>query len=119
MDFPGDGVSLLILPRLPFPYPDALAEFQRKKYDSVQSYIQAVALPDMLIKLRQGFGRAIRAETDTCAVAVLDERATPGNRYYHDLISTLPEMRMTRNLRDVEEFIRRVKPARYFKERLE
>ena len=78
-------------------------------------YIQAVALPDMLIKLRQGFGRAIRTETDTCVVAILDERAGPGGRYYHDILSILPKMRMTRSLRDVEDFIHRVKPADYFK----
>ena len=114
MNFPGDGVSLLILPHLPFPYPDALAEFERKKYDSLQSYIQAIALPDMLIKLRQGFGRAVRTETDTCVVAILDERATPGNRYYHDILSVLPEMRITRSLQDVEDFIHRVKSADYF-----
>ena len=116
MNFPGDGVSLLIIPHLPFPYPDAMAEFERKKYESLQAYIQSVALPDMLMKLRQGFGRAIRTETDTCVVAVLDERAVPGNRYYHDILSVLPRMRMTRNLQDVEDFIRRVKSEQYFKE---
>ena len=119
MNFPGDGVSLLIIPHLPFPYPDAMAEFERKKYESLQAYIQSVALPGMLMKLRQGFGRAIRTETDTCVVAVLDERAAPGNRYYHDSLSVLPKMRMTRNLQDVEDFIRRVKPERYFRERLD
>ena len=115
MNFPGDGVSLLILPRLPFPYPNAMSEFERKKYDSLQSYIQSVALPDMLIKLRQGFGRAIRTETDTCVVAILDERAVPGSRYYQDIVSVLPPMQKTRSLQDVEEFIRRVKPEEYFK----
>ena len=119
MNFPGDGVSLLIIPHLPFPYPDAMAEFERKKHDNLQSYIQAVALPDMLMKLRQGFGRAIRTETDTCVVAILDERAAPGGRYHHDILSTLPKMRTTRSLQDVEDFIRRVKPERYFKERLD
>ena len=114
MNFPGDGVSLLIIPHLPFPYPDAMAEFERKKYKSLQAYIQSVALPDMLIKLRQGFGRAVRTETDTCVAAILDERATPGSRYYHDILSVLPEMRTTRSIRDVEDFIRRVKPADYF-----
>ena len=117
MNFPGDGVSLLIIPHLPFPYPNAMAEFERKKHDTLQSYIQAVALPDMLIKLRQGFGRAIRTETDTCVIAILDERAVPGSRYYHDILSTLPRMRTTRSLQDVEDFIRRVKSGQYFKER--
>ena len=31
-DFPGDCVSLLILPRLPFPMPDAVKEQERMKH---------------------------------------------------------------------------------------
>ena len=117
MDFPGDCVSLLIFPRLPFPYPDAASEFERRRYDDLHSYIEASAVPEMQVKLKQGFGRAIRTETDTCVIAVLDERATPGNRYYQDILTALPEMRRTRSLRDVEDFIRSVKSEQYFKER--
>ncbi len=38
-------------------------------------FIRAVVVPEMQIKLKQGFGRAIRAETDTCIISILDERA--------------------------------------------
>ena len=38
----------------------------------VQDYIREVIIPDMQVKLRQGFGRAIRTETDTCVVSILD-----------------------------------------------
>ena len=110
-------MSLLIFPRLPFPYPDAASEFERRRYDDLHSYIEASAVPEMQVKLKQGFGRAIRTETDTCVVAVLDERATPGNRYYQDILTALPQMRRTQSLRDVEDFIRSVKSAQYFKER--
>ena len=41
---------------------------------------------------RQGFGRAIRTETDTCAVAVLDPRAARGRRYFQSMAEALPEM---------------------------
>ena len=115
MNFPGDCVSLLIFPHLPFPYPDSVSEFERKKHKTLQAYIEASAIPEMQIKLRQGFGRAIRTETDTCVVAVLDERAMPGRRYYKDILSVLPEMRKTRSIQDVEGFIRRVKPEGYFR----
>ena len=118
MNFPGDGVSLLIFPHLPFPYPDSVAEFERKKHETVRAYIEASAIPEMQIKLRQGFGRAIRTETDTCVVAILDERAAPGRAYHQDTLSVLPEMRKTRSIRDVEDFIRRVKPAEYFEKPL-
>ena len=70
----------------------------------------------MQIKLRQGFGRAVRTETDTCVIAILDERATPGSTYYQDILTVLPEMRKTRSLEDVERFIRSVKPEEYFEE---
>ena len=70
-DFPGDCVSLLIIPRLPFAVPDALKEKEREKYPGLKSFIRAVAVPEMQIKLKQGFGRAIRTETDTCVIAIL------------------------------------------------
>jgi len=115
-DFPGDCVSLLIIPRLPFSVPDALKEKAREKYPSLKSFIRAVVVPEMQIKLKQGFGRAIRTETDTCVVAILDERAAKGQRYRRDVVVALPEMPVTGSLREVERFIRRVKADDYFRE---
>ena len=115
-DFPGDCVSLLIIPRLPFPIPDAVKEKRKANYPSTQAFIRAVAVPDMQIKLMQGIGRSIRKETDTCVIAILDERATPGQRHYNAIMSVLPKMPRTRSLEDVERFIRRVKPGSYFSE---
>ena len=80
-DFPGDCVSLLIIPRLPFAVPDALKDKERERHPSLKSFIRAVAVPEMQIKLKQGFGRAIRTETDTCVIAILDERAEIGRAH--------------------------------------
>lgn len=44
-----------------------------------------IVVPEMQIKLKKGFGRAIRTETDTCDVAILDERSMPGQRYFEDV----------------------------------
>lgn len=86
MDFPGDCVSLLIIPRLPFPLPDAKSEKEREGFESLSDFIQSAVVPEMQIKLRQGFGRAIRTETDSCVVAVLDERASRENgRYFESM----------------------------------
>lgn len=115
-DFPGDCVSLLIIPRLPFAVPDILKEKEREKYPSLKSFIRAVAVPEMQIKLKQGFGRAIRTETDTCIIAILDERASKGQRYRKNVLAALPEMPVTGSLREVERFIRRVKADDYFRE---
>ena len=82
VDFPGDMVSLLVIVRLPFPVPDPVREARREQYGDLHAYIQAEIVPEMQQKLRQGFGRAIRTETDSCAIAILDPRATPGGRYH-------------------------------------
>ena len=113
-DFPGDCVSLLVIPRLPFAYPDALKEKERENYPSLRQFIQNVAVPEMQIKLRQGFGRAIRTEADTCVIAILDERASHGRRYYAAMRDALPDMRTTSSLRAVTKFLRERKPESYF-----
>ncbi len=115
-DFPGNCVSLLVIPRLPFPMPDALKEKERERYPDLHSFLRAVVVPEMQIKLKQGFGRAIRTETDTCVVAILDERAVHGRRYFRDIVTALPEMPVTNSIQEVERFIRAVKPDSYFQE---
>lgn len=114
VDFPGDMVSSLILVRLPFPVPDPLSEAERETYPTLQEYIRAVIVPDMQRKLRQGFGRAIRTETDTCVVSILDKRAAPGGRYRMAVLEALPKTRLSDKLEDVEEFIRAKKGPDYF-----
>lgn len=116
MDFPGDMVSLLVIARLPFPVPDPVSEAERKQYPSLQEYIRAVVLPDMQSKLRQGFGRAIRTETDTCVVAVLDRRAAEGQRYHAAMLEALPKCRLSDSLEDVARFIRERKTLEYFQQ---
>ena len=87
------------------------------QYENLSDFIKAVIVPDMQIKLRQGFGRAIRTETDTCVIAILDERANPEKgRYFEAEQKTLPQMPITNDLADVEEFIRLVKLESYFQE---
>ena len=115
-DFPGDCVSLLVIPRLPFARPDALKEKEREAFPNLHAFIRAIVVPEMQIKLKQGFGRAIRTENDTCVVAILDERSTPGQRYFKDVKTALPDMRITDDLREVEAFIRSVKGEDYFQE---
>ncbi len=113
-DFPGDCVSLLVIPRLPFSRPDALKEKKRAEYPTLRAFIRAVVVPEMQIKLKQGFGRAIRTETDTCVVAILDERASPCQRHHDAMLAALPELFQTSSLEDVVEFIYRTKDAGYF-----
>ena len=115
-DFPGDCVSLLVIPRLPFSRPDALKEKKRAEYPTLRAFIRAVVVPEMQIKLKQGFGRAIRTETDTCVVAILDERSVPGQRHHDAMKAALPDLPITSSLEDVVEFIYRSKGTKYFLE---
>ena len=114
VDFPGDMVSSLIITRMPFPLPDPISEAEREQYPSLKDYIKTVVIPEMQIKLRQGFGRAIRTETDACAVSILDCRAAPDQRYHQSVLETLPPIPITRKIEDVERFIRAKKAPDYF-----
>lgn len=116
MDFAGDCVSLLVIPGLPFPQPNALSERKRGEYPDLHSFIRDIIVPEMQIKLKQGFGRAIRTETDSCVVAILDERAGIGGPYHEDVLAALPEMEQTERVRDIRQFIERVKTEQYFQE---
>lgn len=99
-------VSSLIIVKLPFAVPDPISEAQKKEYASLKDYIQAVIVPDMQKKLRQGFGRALRTETDTCVVSILDERAGEGGRYHEEVMCALPSRKMAKDIKDVQHFIR-------------
>ena len=114
IDFPGDMVSSLILPRLPFPVPDPLSRAEQEQFPSLENYLREVILPDMQVKLRQGFGRAIRSETDTCVVSLLDQRAALGGRYHQAAVEALPPVPVTEKLEEVAEFIRTKKHTEYF-----
>ena len=66
-------------------------------------------------KLRQGFGRAIRTETDSCAVAILDPRAAPGGRYHKAVLDALPSgIPITTKTEDIQTFLRARKSPDFF-----
>jgi len=72
----GVGLRLVIIPRLPFRVPtDPL---QKARHEQIErrggNPFHAYTLPQAVIKLRQGYGRLIRARTDRGAVLLLDRR---------------------------------------------
>ena len=109
IDFPGDMVSLLIIAKLPFPIPDPVSNYERQQYPNLRDYINAEVIPEMQKKLRQGFGRAIRTEQDSCVVAILDERAGIGGKYHDAALAALPSCPTTEKIEDVQQFIREQK----------
>lgn len=114
IDFPGDMVSLLIIAKLPFPIPDPVSDYKRQQYPNLRDYINAEIIPEMQKKLRQGFGRAIRTEQDSCVVAILDERAGIGGKYHDAALAALPTCPTTEKIEDVQQFIREQKRPDYF-----
>jgi predicted DnaQ family exonuclease/DinG family helicase len=76
IDVPGEACEIVIIPRLPFPVPThpltmAIAEkMTRINGESFMSY----AIPEAVIRFRQGCGRLIRSATDRGALIVLDQR---------------------------------------------
>ena len=114
IDFPSDMVSLLIIAKLPFPIPDPVSDYERRQYPNLRDYINAEIIPEMQKKLRQGFGRAIRTEQDSCVVAILDERAGIGGKYHDAALAALPTCPTTERIEDVQQFIREQKRPDYF-----
>jgi len=115
IDIPGDTLSLLIIVKLPFAVPDPIGDYERSLYPSFGAYKAAVLDPDMLVKDKQGFGRGLRTETDTCVFAFLDSRLRVGGNCRAMLLASLPLCRVTDSPRVVNRFIWDKKDASYFK----
>jgi ATP-dependent DNA helicase DinG len=114
IDIPGNALSMLIIVRLPFAAPDPVSEWEQTLYRGLEEYKEKVIVPEMLIKLKQGFGRLIRGEADTGVVAILDSRAGEGGAYRKRVLAALPPCRVTSALVDVERFIQSKKEPAYF-----
>ncbi|MYA62791.1 MAG: hypothetical protein F4X94_09495 [Dehalococcoidia bacterium] len=92
VDFAGDALTVLIVARLPFSVPsDPVFQARGERYvNSFNEY----AVPQAIIRFRQGFGRLIRTSRDRGVAVVLDSRIT-GRRYGREFIKSLPKMRVT------------------------
>ena len=115
IDIPGDALSLLVIVKLPFAAPDPISDYEQGLYGDMNAYKARVLVPEMLIKLKQGFGRLIRTETDTGVCAILDSRARDGGAYHDRVLAALPPCRVTSSVEAVRHFLSDRKPAAYFK----
>ena len=114
IDIPGDALSMLIIVKLPFQVPDPIGEYEQTLYRDMFEYKARVIVPEMLIKLKQGFGRLIRTEQDTGVVAILDSRAVSKGVYRGRVLDALPDCRVTNDIDDVVSFYDEVKSPDYF-----
>jgi Rad3-related DNA helicase len=87
IDLPGDTLSCVIIVRLPFKVPSDPIQVARAA--GVRDAFAEIALPDAVLRLKQGFGRLIRRRSDRGAAVVLDQRIA--NRAYgRAFIDALP-----------------------------
>jgi ATP-dependent DNA helicase DinG len=115
IDIPGDVLSMLIIVKLPFAVPDPIGEYEQTLYAGMDEYKSAVVVPEMLIKLKQGFGRLIRTEKDTGCAAILDSRVNESGAYRGRVLDALPDCYVTADIHEVEGFFRVMKSPEYFK----
>ncbi|MCL4238064.1 MAG: DEAD/DEAH box helicase [Anaerolineae bacterium] len=87
VDIPGDDLSVLVIVRLPFTVPsDPIFAARSELYEN--SFMQ-YAVPDAVLRFRQGFGRLIRTRTDRGIVALFDNRVIT-KRYGQVFLDSLP-----------------------------
>nr|WP_239534450.1 ATP-dependent DNA helicase DinG [Priestia taiwanensis] len=90
IDVPGEGLSCLVMVRLPFAPPDApvsAAKMDKIKREGGNPF-KEYSLPQAIIRFKQGFGRLIRTKDDKGTFVVLDKRITTafyGKNFLHSI----------------------------------
>jgi ATP-dependent DNA helicase DinG len=112
VDVQGDQLSCVIIDKLPFAVPTDPIVAARSRFieeNGGRSFFE-YSVPQAIISLKQGIGRLIRSKTDRGVIAILDPRLrTKG--YGKDFLASLPRMRITSDLKDVENIFMSTKGA--------
>ncbi len=92
VDVPGHPLRGLVIQKLPFKVPtEPIAAARMEALERAgRSAFHDFMLPHAALRLKQGFGRLIRARTDRGAVLILDDRLVT-KRYGRYLRDSLPE----------------------------
>lgn len=104
VDLAGDVLKVLLVARLPFSVPTAPVFAARS--EEFEDPFSEYAVPQAILRIRQGFGRLIRTKTDRGAVVILDRRIV-SRKYGKAFLDSLPPTTFkTFRLRDLAENIR-------------
>jgi ATP-dependent DNA helicase DinG len=106
VDVRGEALTLVVIDKLPFAPPDApvlAARIERLRAAGENAFMTH-QLPQAVISMKQGAGRLIRDETDRGVLMICDPRLT-GKPYGRAIWRSLPPMRRTRELGEVEAFL--------------
>lgn len=91
VDVPGDALSAVIVVRLPFSSPEEpifKARAERLTGERKNAFTE-LALPEAILRFKQGFGRLIRSSHDRGVFIVLDRRIETKS-YGREFIASLP-----------------------------
>ena len=113
VDCSGDGLSSVIIVRLPFPRRSAQLKKKKDLCQDYNEFIEDHCIPNMLIKLRQGVGRLIRTETDSGVISILDSRAH-NERYKKCILDVLSKYPQIHSIEEINQFIHSIKSSEYF-----
>ncbi|HET9052450.1 MAG TPA: helicase C-terminal domain-containing protein [Candidatus Dormibacteraeota bacterium] len=108
IDVPGDTLRCVVIAKLPFSVPtDPLV---RARSAALDDAFAELALPEAVIRLKQGFGRLIRTSNDRGGVVLADRRILERD-YGATFLRALPEAAVARVPRRdagrlLEEFVR-------------
>ncbi len=87
VDVVGDALSVLVIAKLPFSVPtDPIFAARSEQFDDPFSQY---AVPQSILRFKQGFGRLIRSKDDRGVVAVLDRRLLT-KKYGQTFLESLP-----------------------------
>ncbi len=113
VDVRGDALSVVVIDRLPFSPPDdpVLAARIDKMNREGRNAFMEYQVPQAVITLKQGAGRLIRDETDRGVLMICDPRLVD-KPYGKRIWRSLPPMKRTRELAEVEAFFTEPRAAR-------
>ncbi|MEW6716716.1 MAG: helicase C-terminal domain-containing protein [Chloroflexota bacterium] len=88
VDVPGEALSVLVIVKLPFDVPsDPMVAARSETFESPFSQY---AIPEAILRFRQGFGRLIRTQYDRGVVAIFDKRVLT-KKYGQVFLDSLPQ----------------------------
>lgn len=93
IDVMGEALSCLVIARLPFSVPTDPVFAARS--ETFEDPFGQYAVPETILRFRQGFGRLIRSKTDRGVVVILDKRVLTKS-YGRSFLNSLPECTVKR-----------------------
>ncbi|MGE0200548.1 MAG: ATP-dependent DNA helicase [Candidatus Melainabacteria bacterium] len=104
VDIPGDSLTCVMMDKIPFNAPNdpvhqATVDVMKARG---QDWFSEYALPQAIIRLKQGFGRLIRSKSDRGVVAIFDPRML-SKGYGKTILRSLPRVPVVHRVEDIPE----------------